>query len=97
MERLRHQKSSRIPSEYENELILENKQDSLLSNTSVANNSTRSNLSMEGPQTQSEVNVVSVFRVVRLLREQRWSMVKKSCQYSFIYDYINFHLNAMLH
>jgi hypothetical protein len=31
---------------------------------------------------------VSVFGAVRKMREQRWNMVKKQVQYSFIYDYV---------
>lgn len=31
---------------------------------------------------------ISVFATVRRLREQRWSMVKKECQYEFIYAYV---------
>ena len=30
---------------------------------------------------------ISVFGAVRKMREQRWNMVKKQIQYSFIYDY----------
>ena len=31
---------------------------------------------------------VSVFACVRKMREQRWSMVKKQCQYNLIYGYL---------
>jgi len=31
---------------------------------------------------------ISVFGAVRKIREQRWNMVKKPVQYSFIYDYL---------
>lgn len=31
---------------------------------------------------------ISVFGAVRKMREQRWNMVKKQVQYSFIYDYL---------
>jgi protein tyrosine phosphatase len=31
---------------------------------------------------------VSVFGAVRRMREQRWNMVKKQVQYSFIYEYL---------
>ena len=32
---------------------------------------------------------VSVFGAVRKMREQRWNMVKKQVQYTFIYEYID--------
>ena len=38
------------------------------------------------PSTNNET--ISVFAVVRRLREQRWSMVRKECQYEFIYSYL---------
>jgi len=31
---------------------------------------------------------ISVFGAVRKMREQRWNMVKKHVQYSFIYEYL---------
>jgi len=31
---------------------------------------------------------VSVFGAVRKMREQRWNMVKKQIQYTFIYEYL---------
>eukprot|EP00831_Metopus_contortus_P066117 TRINITY_DN589_c0_g1_i3.p4 TRINITY_DN589_c0_g1~~TRINITY_DN589_c0_g1_i3.p4 ORF type:complete len:105 (-),score=27.88 TRINITY_DN589_c0_g1_i3:66-380(-) len=40
-----------------------------------------------GPDTPKTTRI-SVFHVVRLLREQRMSMVERSAQYQFIYEYI---------
>eukprot|EP00831_Metopus_contortus_P066116 TRINITY_DN589_c0_g1_i2.p1 TRINITY_DN589_c0_g1~~TRINITY_DN589_c0_g1_i2.p1 ORF type:complete len:354 (-),score=64.84 TRINITY_DN589_c0_g1_i2:66-1127(-) len=44
-------------------------------------------MSKIGPDTPKTTRI-SVFHVVRLLREQRMSMVERSAQYQFIYEYI---------
>lgn len=37
---------------------------------------------------------ISIFGVVRRLREQRWSMVKNADQYKFLYNYVSYWVSA---
>lgn len=40
---------------------------------------------------------LSVFGTVRRLREQRFCMVQSTCQYEFIYLYINYWLKSFVY
>ena len=39
---------------------------------------------------------LSVFKIVRLLREQRWGMVATDTQYAFIYQFMEYWISSNL-